>query len=81
MNAHPPCRLTIVIPTFRRPDKAQRALEYGTGRGFKILMLDGSAAPLILSDRVRRDPKITYKHMPEPLSVRLGYAARSLETD
>lgn len=74
-------RLTIVIPTFGRPEKAIRALTYWAGRGFRVLMLDGSQTALSVPEAARDDPNMTYLHMPVPLTERLGFAANAIETD
>lgn len=73
-------RLTIVIPTFRRPQKARRALEFWAGSGFDVLMLDGSESPMAMPATAQADPCITYLHMPVPLAQRFGHAADQVRT-
>lgn len=74
-------RLTLVIPTYGRPDRAARALRFWAGRGFRVLMLDGSDTPIAPPAAAAADPGITYLHMPVPLSQRLGHAAERVRTD
>lgn len=81
MSNPPQPRLTVVIPTYQRPEKARRALEYWVGKGFRILMLDGSDTPLDLPEAMRDHPDLVYLHRPEGLSARLMHAAAMVDTD
>jgi len=39
-------RLTVVVPTFNRPDSIRRQSEYWSNRGPRVVILDGSAQPM-----------------------------------
>lgn len=74
-------RVTLVIPTFRRPDRARRALRFWAGRGVRVLMLDGSDRPLDLPAEAAADPGLTYLHRPEPLAQRFAFAVGAVQTE
>ena len=74
-------RLTIVIPTYGRPSRALRALQYWVDQDIQLIMVDGSVSPLELPTKIAEAEHITYLHMPISLSARLGHVAGMLQTD
>ncbi len=75
--------LTIVIPTYNRPDYAMRAMKYWSGRGPTVIVLDGSDQPI--SSRVLETigDNVLYRFFPDgedPIK-RLKYAVNYVHTE
>lgn len=73
-------KLTVVIPTYEKPQVLRRALNYWSGRGVAVLVLDGSRSGIPWYRRLRLGRRIRYVHMPISLHERLAVAGTMVKT-
>lgn len=72
--------LTLVVPTYERPAFALRNLRYWSGRGPKLLMVDGSLLALPKDALDGLSDNILYLHSPTVGADRLKRAADLIDT-
>jgi len=73
--------LTIIVPTYQRPNDVLQTVKFWSGRGPQLVVLDGSPNPVKddgLFDSVKG---LTYVHLPESIQFRLAHSARYIQTD
>lgn len=63
-------RLTIVIPSYCRPQYLRRQLDFWAGSDVSVLVIDGS--PTALSDDIVVPKNVSYVHDPAPFTVRMS---------
>lgn len=81
MKPDPLSRLTIVIPTYKRPLKALRAMRFWANRQVRVLILDGCDDAMDLPADIASAANIEYVHQPTALSERLAFAASHVTSD
>lgn len=74
-------KLTLVIPSYNRPDYLIRNMSYWSGRGPIVHILDGSEHPIESSLLHEFDKNIKYHHIPTPLEHRINEACGLIETE
>lgn len=76
-------RLTVVVPSFGRPEFILRQLVYWSGTSARLLILDGSPDPIPESvrDAVDGRKELGYMHRPVGLDERLHEACDLIGTD
>lgn len=80
-----PCaltKLTVVIVSYERQDFLLRQAVYWGNGAAKVVIVDGSSRPLsgLRLEALLTQKNITYLHLPESLSVRMGLAAQHVHT-
>jgi glycosyltransferase domain-containing protein len=73
--------LTIVVPTYHRPNDVLKTIKFWSGKGPRLVVLDGSPTPVKdegLFDSVKG---LTYVHLPESIQFRLAHCAQYIQTD
>ncbi len=58
-------QISVIIPTYNRPYKLQRALRYYAKNGIPVLIADGSPSPCTLP----LEGNISYFHLPDPTLI------------
>ena len=73
-------KITIVIPTFKRQEYILRTMEYWSGKGAKVMVLDGTdqAIPAELLSHI--EDNVRYHHMPVSFAKRIDHARAMIET-
>lgn len=71
--------VTIIIPTYDRPDRIQRALAYWRQYPVQVIILDGSPERSVSEVALADCPNVSYYHMPVSFEERL-FAGASLVT-
>ena len=76
-------RLTVVVPSFGRPEFILRQLVYWSGTSARLLILDGSPDPIPESvrDAVDGRKELVYRHRPVGLGERLHEACDLIGTE
>ena len=72
--------LTLVIPAYNRPAYLERQIDYWTGSGVQLCILDGSknsADPELIA---RMGPDVHYEYMPIGFNERLIHASNIVKT-
>lgn len=72
--------LTLVVPTYFRQSFVLRLMRYWSGRGAKVIVLDGTDDPISKVHLDAMDPSIVYIHNPVGFYERLGGALDLIET-
>jgi glycosyltransferase domain-containing protein len=74
-------KLTLVLFTYNRQDYALRNMRYWSGRGAKILVLDGTdqAIDSVLLEEL--ESNIKYHHLPISIHERLAYSITLIEEE
>ena len=73
--------LTIVVPTYHRPNDVLKTIKFWSGKGPRLVVLDGSPTPVKdegLFDSVKG---LTYVHLPGPIQSRLVHSTQHIQTD
>lgn len=75
--------LTIVIPSYERPDFILRQIAYWSGSGASLIVVDGSEKPLMLKTQktIKTLRNIVYLHSPVTVCERFELAAELITTD
>ena len=73
--------LTIVIPTYNRPNFLKRSVDYWKATDANILIIDGSQINLFKNELVQIENNIKYIYSPTSLANRLGIAISSVDTE
>lgn len=71
-------RITIIIPTFERPEFLRRSLDYWSVYPVNVIVIDGSIAPALAIDRFLLPTNVQYYHLPISLEERFSFAATML---
>ncbi len=74
-------KLTIVVPTYGRPNHVLQTVKFWSGRGPKLLVLDGSPTPVKEDQLFENVEGLTYVHLPESIPSRLAHSAGYIRTD
>ena len=74
-------KLTIVIPTYNRPDFIKRSINYWKATDVNILIIDGSQINLFKNELVQIENNIKYIYSPTSLANRLGIAISTVDTE
>jgi glycosyltransferase domain-containing protein len=74
-------KLTIIIPTYKRHAFVIRAMQYWSGKGAKIIFIDGSKTPLRSTFLNHAESNIRYIHKPTGLYERLFLAISLIDTE
>jgi glycosyltransferase domain-containing protein len=74
-------KLTIVIPTYNRPEFLKRSINYWKDTEANILIIDGSEVNPFKNELVYLDNNIKYIYTPTPLANRLRIAISTVETE
>ena len=74
-------KLTLLVPTYERKSYALRQMAYWSGRGSRILVLDGSAQGLSESELTSFGSNIDYRHLPIPYLERLSLGADLVQSE
>ena len=74
-------RLTIVVPTYQRQSHALATVKFWSGRGPRLLVLDGSPTPVKDEGLFDSAKGVTYLHLPESIQFRLTHCAQHIQTD
>ena len=72
-------RLTIVIPSYCRPQYLRRQLDFWAGSDVSVLVIDGS--PTALSDDIVVPKNVSYVHDPAPFTVRMSNCVHRINTE
>lgn len=72
--------ITIIIPTYGRPDRIRRAVVYWQDYPVQIIILDGSPNPFVLENTVTVSKNITYLHILSSFEERLLVGASLVKT-
>ena len=72
--------LTIIIPTYERQKYVLRNMRFWSNKGPRVLVLDGSNAPLSDKDRRSLGLNIRYFHRPIPFNKRMKLAIDMINT-
>lgn len=70
--------LTLIIPTYQRPQYAKRQIAFWSGRAAFVIVVDGSEEALVFREQPSQN--ITYIHTPGTFAHRVGIAARLITT-
>ncbi|WP_031571359.1 TIGR00180 family glycosyltransferase [Rheinheimera texasensis] len=73
-------KLTIVIPTYNRPEFVLRNMRYWSGKGCTVIVMDGSLTPIAESQLNGLAVNIQYVHSPVGLTERLLQACDMIQT-
>jgi len=63
--------LTIIVPTYRRPQFVLRQFKYWKGSDAKVVVLDGSPEPLVVPPDLLI-ANVSYVHLPKTITERLA---------
>jgi glycosyltransferase domain-containing protein len=74
-------KLTLVIPTYNRQQYAVRNMQYWSGRGITLHVVDGSSQPIRENIINSFSENIFYHHLPIPLVDRLSFIMENLQTE
>lgn len=74
-------RLTLVTPTYNRQRFALRSMQFWSGKGAHLIMLDGSSQPISQECLVGLGDNIQYVWMPVSLEERLRKATQMVDTE
>lgn len=80
-NASELARVTIIVPTFSRPDSVQRQVEFWADRGPRVVILDGSSMSMSDEFRSTLPANIKYFHSNLSFSERRAIAATYIHTE
>jgi len=72
--------LTLVIPAYNRPAYLERQIDYWSGTGVQLCILDGSKSPAPLSLVERMGSDVHYEYMPIGFNERLVHASNIVNT-
>ncbi|MFA7281146.1 MAG: TIGR00180 family glycosyltransferase, partial [Sterolibacterium sp.] len=73
--------ITLIIPTYNRPDLLKRAISYWSAYGHQLIIVDGSDVPNEECTKYDTEDGITYFHMPVSIEQRILFAASQVATD
>lgn len=73
--------LTIVVPTYQRPSHVLATVKFWSGRGPRLLILDGSPSPVKDAGLFDSVKELTYVHLPDSFQSRLVHSAGYIQTD
>lgn len=74
-------KLTLVIPTYNRQQYAIRNMQYWSGRGVTVHVIDGSTQPIREKEINSLSSNIFYHHLPIALVDRLSSIMENLQTE
>jgi glycosyltransferase domain-containing protein len=72
--------LTLVIPAYNRPAYLERQIDYWSGTGVQLCILDGSKSPAPPELIQRMGTDVHYEYMPIGFNQRLVHASRIVNT-
>ena len=72
--------LTLVIPAYNRPAYLERQIDYWSGTGVQLCILDGSKSPAPPSLVERMGSDVHYEYMPIGFNERLVHASNIVNT-
>ena len=72
--------LTLVIPAYNRPAYLERQIDYWSGTGVQLCILDGSKSPAPPSLIARMGRDVHYEYMPIGFNERLVHASEIVKT-
>lgn len=72
--------LTLVIPAYNRPAYLERQIDYWSGTGVQLCILDGSKSPAPASLVQRMGSDVHYEYMPIGFNERLVHASNIVNT-
>ena len=75
----PLSRLTIVIPSYCRPQYLRRQLDFWAGSEASVLVIDGS--PTAIGGDVLIPKNVSYAHDPAPFTVRMSNCVHRISTE
>jgi glycosyltransferase domain-containing protein len=78
---HELARVTVIVPTFSRPDSVKRQVEYWGNRGVVLVILDGSPEPMDLNFQSILPKNVKYVHSNLSFSERRAMAAKFIKTE
>jgi glycosyltransferase domain-containing protein len=73
-------KLTIVMASYGRRKHLIRSMNYWSGRGPKVLVMDGDSDPIDKESLLPFDDNIVYKHLPKSFLERLKVASEIIDT-
>ncbi len=73
--------LTIVVPTYERPEALARMLAYYAALPVQLLVVDGSAQPANLAAMQSLPAGLRYVHRPVPIEERIRWAVQQCDTE
>lgn len=79
MNRSGLSQLTIVIPTYQRPDFVLRQFAYWAGSDVHVVILDGSSTPLTIPENLRSE-NVLYVHTATSFRERLASVGHYVST-
>ncbi|CAN6134433.1 Glycosyltransferase domain [Methylophilaceae bacterium] len=71
-------RITIIIPTYERPQFIKRALYYWSAYPVNVIVIDGSRAPSVNADDFILPINVQYYHLPISIEERFSFAASKI---
>jgi glycosyltransferase domain-containing protein len=74
-------RITVIVPTYERPNSVRRQFEYWDGRGAKVFILDGSKNPSQWATLQPQDGNVQYLHSGGTFNERRASAAQFITTE
>jgi len=72
--------ITIIIPTYERPEKILRALDYWKQYPVEVIIMDGSPKRSILNTTLIKYPNVVYHHVVSSFEERLMQGASNVKT-
>ncbi len=72
--------LTIVVPTYNRPDALARLLAYCAPLPVQLVVVDGSAEPAVLPSLTGLACRLRYFHQPVSIDQRIRFAVELCDT-
>lgn len=73
--------LTIIVPTYQRPNDVLQTVKFWSGRGPRLLVLDGSPNATRDDGLFDSVEGLTYVHMPESVQSRLSQSSKYIQTE
>jgi len=74
-------RITVIIPTYQRPESVARQFEYWSGRGPKVFILDGSQEPLAWAELQNTKSNVHYIHSGTTFNERRTTAGKLISSE
>jgi glycosyltransferase domain-containing protein len=74
-------KLSIIIPTYNRPDFALRNMTFWSGSEVSVYIVDGSLNPIPSSSMKDLTPNIHYHHIGKSIEERIYFATQRIKTE
>jgi glycosyltransferase domain-containing protein len=73
--------LTIIVPTYQRPNQVLETVKFWSERGPRLLILDGSPDPVEDCGLFESAKGLTYVHLPESVQARMAHSSEYIQTE